>query len=85
VLVKRDIAGQRHCRDIIQTAVDELGGRDIMVSNAASQMSHDTLEEISDDVWHRAFDTNICVMFHLGKAAIPHMRQGSPRSLADRR
>ena len=35
VLVKRDIEGQQHCRDIIQTAVDELGGVNIMVSNAA--------------------------------------------------
>ena len=37
VLMKGDVADPQHCRDIIQTAVDELGGVDILVSNAAYQ------------------------------------------------
>jgi NAD(P)-dependent dehydrogenase (short-subunit alcohol dehydrogenase family) len=77
VLVKGDIADPQHCRDIIQTAVDELGGIDILVSNAAYQMSHETLEEISDDEWDYTFDTNIGAMFRLCKAAIPHMKSGA--------
>ena len=77
VLAKGDIADPQHCRDIIQTAVDELGGVDILVSNAAYQMTHETLEEISDDEWDYTFDTNIGAMFRLVKAAIPHMKPGS--------
>ena len=77
VLVKGDIADPQHCRDIIQTAVDELGGIDILVSNAAYQMTHETLEEISDDEWNYTFDTNIGAMFRLCKAAIPHMKSGA--------
>ena len=77
VLVKGDIADPQHCRDIIQTAVDELGGIDILVSNAAYQMTHETLEEISDDEWDYTFDTNIGAMFRLCKAAIPHMKSGA--------
>jgi NAD(P)-dependent dehydrogenase (short-subunit alcohol dehydrogenase family) len=77
VLVKGDIADAQHCRDIIQTAVSELGGVDILVSNAAYQMTHETLEEISDDEWDYTFDTNIGAMFRLVKAAIPHMKPGS--------
>jgi NAD(P)-dependent dehydrogenase (short-subunit alcohol dehydrogenase family) len=77
VLVKGDIADPQHCRAIIQTAVDELGGIDILVSNAAYQMSHETLEEISDDEWDYTFDTNIGAMFRLCKAAIPHMKSGA--------
>jgi NAD(P)-dependent dehydrogenase (short-subunit alcohol dehydrogenase family) len=77
VLVKGDIADAQHCRDIIQTAVKELGGVDILVSNAAYQMTHETLEEISDDEWDYTFDTNIGAMFRLIKAAIPHMKPGS--------
>ena len=49
VLVKGDIADPQHCRDIITTAVDEFGGVDILVSNAAYQMTHETLDEISDN------------------------------------
>jgi NAD(P)-dependent dehydrogenase (short-subunit alcohol dehydrogenase family) len=77
VLVKGDVADPQHCRDIIQTAVDELGGVDILVNNAAYQMTHETLEEIPDDEWDYTFDTNIGAMFHLCKAAIPHMKPGA--------
>jgi NAD(P)-dependent dehydrogenase (short-subunit alcohol dehydrogenase family) len=77
VLVKGDVADRQHCRDIIQTAVDEMGGVDILVNNAAFQMTHETLEEIPDDEWDYTFDTNIGAMFHLCKAAIPHMKPGS--------
>jgi len=77
VLVKGDVSDPQHCRDIIQTAVDEFGGLDILVSNAAFQMSHDTLEEIPDEEWEYTFDTNIGAMFYLCKAAIPHMKSGS--------
>jgi len=77
VLVKGDVADPQHCRDIIQTAIDELGGVDILVSNAAYQMTHQTLEEISDDEWDYTFDTNIGAMFRLIKAAIPYMKPGA--------
>ncbi|HWI00174.1 MAG TPA: SDR family oxidoreductase [Propionibacteriaceae bacterium] len=77
LLVKGDVADPQHCRYIIQTAVDELGGVDILVNNAAYQMTHETLEEISEDEWNYTFDTNIGAMFHLCKAAIPHMKPGA--------
>jgi NAD(P)-dependent dehydrogenase (short-subunit alcohol dehydrogenase family) len=77
VLVKGDIADPQHCRDIIATAIDEFGGVDILVSNAAYQMTHETLDEISDDEWDYTFDTNIGAMFRLCKAAVPHMKPGS--------
>ena len=77
VLVKGDVAEPQHCRDIIQTAIDELGGVDILVNNAAFQMTHETLDEIPDDEWDYTFDTNIGAMFRLCKAAIPHMKPGS--------
>lgn len=77
VLVKGDVADPQHCRYIIKTAIDELGGVDILVSNAAYQMTHETLDEISDDEWDYTFDTNIGAMFRLCKAAVPHMKPGS--------
>ena len=77
VLMKGDVSDPQHCKDIIQTAIDELGGVDILVSNAAFQMSHDTIDEVSDEEWDYTFDTNIGAMFRLCKAAIPHMKSGS--------
>ena len=77
VLVRGDVSEPQHCRDIIARAVDELGKVDILVSNAAYQMSHTSLEDIPDDEWGYTFRTNVEAMFHLCKAAIPHMAPGS--------
>jgi NAD(P)-dependent dehydrogenase (short-subunit alcohol dehydrogenase family) len=77
VLVPGDVADAEHCRHIIRQAVEELGGIDILVNNAAYQMARFELEDIPDEEWDRTFDTNIRAMFHLCKAAIPHLGEGS--------
>lgn len=77
VLVKGDIRQETHCKNIISTAVKEFGQIDILVNNAAFQMSRKTLQEIPSDEWERTFDTNITAMFYLCKAAEPHMLPGS--------
>jgi NAD(P)-dependent dehydrogenase (short-subunit alcohol dehydrogenase family) len=50
---------------------------DILVNNAAFQRTYDELEEIPDEEWDYTFATNITAMFHLCKAAVPHMKPGS--------
>ncbi|MDN5771150.1 MAG: SDR family NAD(P)-dependent oxidoreductase, partial [Microlunatus sp.] len=77
VLIRGDLADAQHCRDIIATAVEELGRVDILVNNAAYQMTRTSLEEIPDEEWDRTFDTNIRAMFHLCKAAVRHMSPGA--------
>ena len=77
VLVPGDIQDEAHCRAIIQRAVAEFGKVDVLVNNAAYQMTRDSLDEITEEEWDRTFRTNITAMFHLVKAAIPHMRPGS--------
>ena len=77
VLVPGDIAEAAHCRAIIERAVNELGRIDILVNNAAFQRTYGSLEDIPDEEWSYTFRTNIDAMFHLAKAAVPHMRPGS--------
>jgi NAD(P)-dependent dehydrogenase (short-subunit alcohol dehydrogenase family) len=77
VLVPGDLDTAEHCRRIIDTAVQEFGKIDVLVNNAAFQMNHETLEEISDDEWEYTFKVNINAMFYLVKAALPHMAPGS--------
>ncbi len=77
VLIAGDVSRSEHCRSIIKQAVEDFGRIDILVSNAAYQMTHETLEEISDEEWEYTFATNISAMFYLVKAALPHMGPGS--------
>jgi NAD(P)-dependent dehydrogenase (short-subunit alcohol dehydrogenase family) len=77
VLMPGDISDPRHCREIIARAVEEFGRIDILVNNAAYQMTHESLEEIPDDEWDYTIATNLSAMFHLCKAALPHMGPGS--------
>jgi NAD(P)-dependent dehydrogenase (short-subunit alcohol dehydrogenase family) len=77
VLVSGDVSDPEHCREIVNRTVEEFGRVDVLVSNAAYQMSHEELDEISDEEWDHTFATNISAMFHLVKAAVPHMQPGS--------
>ncbi|MGV0852710.1 SDR family oxidoreductase [Mycolicibacterium phlei] len=76
VLVAGDLADPAHCRAVIDRAVQEFGGIDILVNNAAYQMTHETLDEISDEEWDYTFRLNIGAYFYLVKAALPHMGPG---------
>jgi NAD(P)-dependent dehydrogenase (short-subunit alcohol dehydrogenase family) len=77
VLVPGDISDRAHCKTIIPKAVEEFGRVDILVNNAAYQMSHDSLDEISDDEWDHTVATNLSAMFTLTKDAVPHMGPGA--------
>jgi len=77
VLMPGDIADPAHCRAIIDRALQEFGKLDILVNNAAFQMTHESIDEISDEEWDRTFDVNIGAMFRLCKAAVKHMKPGA--------
>ncbi|WP_258368747.1 SDR family oxidoreductase [Curtobacterium sp. MCBD17_030] len=77
VLFPGDVSDPAYCRSIIDTAVSELGGIDVLVNNAAYQMTHETLEEITDEEWDHTLATNLSAYFHLVKAALPHLQSGA--------
>jgi len=77
VLVPGDLADRAHQKTIIPKAVEAFGKVDILVNNAAFQMSHDSLGEISDEEWDHTLALNLTAMFTLTKDAVPHMQPGS--------
>jgi len=77
IAVPGDLVEERHCRAIVDRAVKELGKVDILVNNAAFQMTRESLDEISTEEFDRTFKTNVYALFWLTKAAVPHMPRGA--------
>ena len=77
VVVRGDLQDPAHCRAVIAQAVVAFGRVDVLVSNAAFQMSRDSIVDTPDEEWDRTVATNLSAFFHLTKAAVPHMRPGS--------
>ncbi len=71
------IESVQHCEMLVNRAFHDLGGLDLLVNNAAFQMTHDSIEELSPEEWDKTFRTNISAMFYLCRAALPRMREGS--------
>jgi NAD(P)-dependent dehydrogenase (short-subunit alcohol dehydrogenase family) len=76
VLVAGDLADRAHVKTIIPKAVEEFGRVDVLVNNAAFQMSHDSLDEVSDEEWDYTVAVNLSAMFTLCRDVIPHMPEG---------
>jgi len=77
VLLAGDVSTRAHCHELVDRAMKELGRIDVLVNNAAFQMEHDCLEELSEDEWDYTFATNITAMFVTVKAALPHLKRGA--------
>jgi NAD(P)-dependent dehydrogenase (short-subunit alcohol dehydrogenase family) len=72
-----DIRDEGFCNRLVGDAVRELGGLDILVNNAARQISHKDLIEISTQDFDDTFKTNVYAMFWITKAALPHLAPGA--------
>ncbi|HEX8208351.1 MAG TPA: SDR family oxidoreductase, partial [Solirubrobacteraceae bacterium] len=77
VTVAGDIGERSHCETLVSRCVDELGRIDVLVNNAAYQMSYESFLEIPPDEIDFVFRTNIIAMFHLCQLAVPKMEAGS--------
>jgi len=72
-----DLRDESFCQKMVADAVDQLGGLDILVSNAAKQVYQPSLEDISTEQFDATFRTNVYGMFWVTKAALPHLQPGS--------
>ncbi|MEU1722155.1 SDR family oxidoreductase [Nonomuraea sp. NPDC005692] len=77
VLLPGDLGDRDHCATVVEQAVSELGGLDVLVNNVAYQAPVDSLEELTDEQWEHTFAVNIHSYYRVTKAALPHLREGS--------
>lgn len=77
VLLEGDLTSSEFCREVVAKTVRELGGIDILVSNAAWQNRKESVTELSDEELDRTMKTNIYAYIRLAREAVPHMQPGS--------
>ena len=76
LLIKGDVGDSNFCNEVINRTLQEFGGIDILVNNAAEQHMQKSIEDITDEQLLWTFKTNIFSMFYLTRAALPHMKEG---------
>jgi NAD(P)-dependent dehydrogenase (short-subunit alcohol dehydrogenase family) len=77
VLLPGDIRSSAFCRKLVAAAVGGLGGLDILVNNAARQVSRNSILDIEEQEFDDTFKTNIYANFWITKAAVPHLQPSS--------
>ena len=77
VLFPGDISDEQYCIDLVQKAVDELGGLDTLVMVAGRMDSNDDILTLDTAAIDSTFKTNIYSLFWLTKAAVPYLEPGS--------
>jgi NAD(P)-dependent dehydrogenase (short-subunit alcohol dehydrogenase family) len=76
VVVPGDVGQKQHCQQLVDRAFQEFGKIDILINNAAFQMTHESMDEISEQELEYTFRTNFFGMFFLCQAALPKMEKG---------
>ena len=77
VAIPGDLREEAFCQKLVETAIAELGGLDIVVNNAGRQQSHASILDISTEQFDWTMKTNIYAPFWIIKAALPHLQPGS--------
>jgi NAD(P)-dependent dehydrogenase (short-subunit alcohol dehydrogenase family) len=77
VPIAGDLRDESFCRQLVDRAVKQLGGLDILVSNAGRQQAHASILDISSEEFDWTIKTNIYAPFWIIKAAIPHLNPGA--------
>jgi NAD(P)-dependent dehydrogenase (short-subunit alcohol dehydrogenase family) len=76
VAVPGDVKDEAYCKQLVEAAVQQLGGLDILVNIAGKQQEVSDIENLTTEQFDETFKTNVYALFWLCKAAIPHMPAG---------
>jgi len=74
--VAADVSKGEDARRLVDVAVAEFGGIDVLVNNAGLLGPRVAIEDYPEDEWRRVIDANLTGPYLISKAAIPHIREG---------
>jgi NAD(P)-dependent dehydrogenase (short-subunit alcohol dehydrogenase family) len=76
LLLPGDLRNESTCRKLVDQVYDTFGGLEVLVNNAAYQETHDSLDEVTTELFERIILTNLMAPFWLSKAALERMQPG---------
>jgi NAD(P)-dependent dehydrogenase (short-subunit alcohol dehydrogenase family) len=77
LLIPGDVTDPRFCEEAVEATLEEYGKLDILVNNAAYQEHAQSIDELSEEHFELTVKTNLFGYYHMAKAAVPHLTQGS--------
>jgi len=77
VAIPGDLREEAFCKKLVEEAVRQLGGLDIVVNNAARQQTRASILDVTTEDFDATMKTNIYAPFWIIKAALPHLKPGS--------
>jgi 3-oxoacyl-[acyl-carrier protein] reductase len=75
-----DVSDAATAESLVQSAVDALGGLDILITNAGGPPAG-SFELFDEATWQKAVDTSFMSHVRLIRAALPHLRKSSSPSV----
>lgn len=77
IAIPGDLKDEEYCEQLVDTAVKQLGGIDILANVAGKQQFVPDIVDLTTKHFDDTFKTNVYAMFWLCKAAVKHMQPGS--------
>lgn len=77
VALPGDITDEAWCRELVEKAVAEMGGLDILVINAGRQQNRPSIDKVTSRDFDLTMKTNLYAMHWIAQAALPHMKAGA--------
>src|SRR5213596_3675006 len=77
VTIPGDLRDENFCNKLVGDAIDQLGGLNILVCNAARQQTRKSIADITTEDFDATMKTNVYAPFWIIKAALPHLKPGS--------
>lgn len=85
VPIPGDLTDAQYCSDLVEQAVEGLGGLDAVVNIAGKQIWQDDMLELTDEQFETTFKVNVFAPFRIIRAALPHLPAAPPSSTRRRR
>ena len=80
-----DVADAAEVEGMVDRVNQEFGQLDILVNNAgwSTRIPHDQLDNLTDEIWDRTFDTNLRGAFYAVRSAVPSLRKQPGASIVN--